>query len=281
MVHLYGEGAEPFQFYLIFSKIKGKAFLERVQIVQRYFVKQLANDNSFIIDGEDWHHIVKVMRMQMGDQVICVDKEGKQALCRLAEITADSVVAEVVQWREENSELPISITIASGLPKGDKLEWIIQKGTELGAHQFLPFSAARSVVKWDDKKAAKKVNRWRKIAKEAAEQSHRSLIPDIVSPMTFQRMLEYSKDFKYKLAAYEEESRSGEVSIFSASLKQMQKGDALLLLFGPEGGLADEEVKELKNNGFLLFGLGPRILRTETAPLYTLAAISYHFELLR
>jgi 16S rRNA (uracil1498-N3)-methyltransferase len=249
--------------------------------VQRYFVKQLANDNHFIIDEEDRHHIVKVMRMQIGDQVICVDSEGKQAVCRLAEITDSSVVADVVQWKDEITELPISITIASGLPKGDKLEWIVQKGTELGAHKFLPFTAARSVVKWDEKKSAKKIDRWQKIAKEAAEQSHRAFMPEILSPMSFKAMLEKSKDFHYKLAAFEEESRNGETSIFSATLQKIKKGESLLLVFGPEGGLADDEVQLLKDNGFGLCGLGPRILRTETAPLYSLAAISYHFELLR
>jgi len=249
--------------------------------VQRYFVKQRANDDRFFIDEEDRHHIVKVMRMQIGDQIFCVDPDGKQAVCRLAEITDSSVVADVVQWKDEVSELPISITIASGLPKGDKLEWIIQKGTELGAHQFLPFSAARSVVKWDEKKAAKKIDRWQKIAKEAAEQSHRAFMPEIVSPMSFKSMLAKSKDFHYKLAAFEEESRNGEISVFSSTLQQMKKGESLFLVFGPEGGLAEGEIQLLKENGFGLCGLGPRILRTETAPLYSLAAISYHFELLR
>lgn len=249
--------------------------------VQRYFVKQRANDDRFLIDEEDRHHIVKVMRMQIDDQIICVDPEGKQAVCRLAEITDERVVADVVQWKEESPELPITITIASGLPKGDKLEWIIQKGTELGAHQFLPFSAARSVVKWDEKKAAKKIDRWQKIAKEAAEQSHRAVMPEIISPMTFKALLGKSKEYQYKLAAFEEESRKGEASVFASTLKQMKQGESLLIVFGPEGGLADEEVGLLKEHGFTLCGLGPRILRTETAPLYTLAAISYHFELLR
>ncbi|ETI66121.1 16S rRNA (uracil(1498)-N(3))-methyltransferase [Neobacillus vireti] len=249
--------------------------------MQRYFVKHRVNDERFFIDEEDRHHIVKVMRMQVGDQIICVDQEGKQAICRLAEITDESVVADVVQWKEEISELPISITIASGLPKGDKLEWIIQKGTELGAHQFLPFSAARSVVKWDEKKATKKIERWQKIAKEAAEQSHRAFMPEIVSPMSFKALMGKSKDFDYKLAAFEDESRKGEMHLFSSTLKQMKNGESLLMVFGPEGGLADEEVKQLKDHGFGLCGLGPRILRTETAPLYALSAISYHFELLR
>ncbi|MFF2447608.1 16S rRNA (uracil(1498)-N(3))-methyltransferase [Neobacillus sp. NPDC058068] len=249
--------------------------------MQRYFVKHRVNDERFFIDEEDRHHIVKVMRMQVGDKIICVDQEGKQAICRLAEITDESVVADVVQWKEEISELPISITIASGLPKGDKLEWIIQKGTELGAHQFLPFSGARSVVKWDEKKGAKKVERWQKIAKEAAEQSHRAFMPEIVSPMSFKALMGKSEDFDYKLAAFEDESRKGEISVFSSTLKQMKNGESLLLVFGPEGGLADEEVKQLMDHGFGLCGLGPRILRTETAPLYALSAISYHFELLR
>ncbi|MEH7505482.1 16S rRNA (uracil(1498)-N(3))-methyltransferase [Neobacillus drentensis] len=249
--------------------------------MQRYFVKQRTNGDRFLIDEEDRHHIVKVMRMQIGDQIICVDQEGKQAVCALAEITDTSVVADVVQWKDEVSELPISITIASGLPKGDKLEWIIQKGTELGAHQFLPFSAARSVVKWDEKKAAKKIDRWQKIAKEAAEQSHRAFLPEVLDSISFKELLTKSKDFKYKLVAFEEESRNGETSVFASTLRKMNKGDSLLLVFGPEGGLTDEEVQQLKNIDFAVCGLGPRILRTETAPLYALAAISYHFELMR
>lgn len=249
--------------------------------MQRYFVKNRASEDRFFIDEEDRHHIVKVMRMELGDQIICVDPDGKQAICRLAEITDERVAADVVQWKEEVSELPISVTIASGLPKGDKLEWIIQKGTELGAHQFIPFSAARSVVKWDEKKAAKKIERWQKIAKEAAEQSHRAMLPKVERAMSFKELLAKSKEFDYKLAAYEEESRNGETSVFSAVLKQLKPGESLLLVFGPEGGLSEEEVQQLTHNGFDLCGLGPRILRTETAPLYSLAAISYHFELLR
>ena len=249
--------------------------------MQRYFVKQQVNEGRFLIDDEDRHHIVKVMRMQIGDQIICVDLEGKQAVCALAEITDTSVVADVVQWIDGVSELPISITIASGLPKGDKLEWIIQKGTELGAYQFLPFAAARSVVKWDEKKAAKKVDRWQKIAKEAAEQSHRALLPDVLSAISFKDLLLKSKDFHYKLVAFEEESRNGETSVFADTLKKINKGETLLIVFGPEGGLTDEEVRQLKDSDFAVCGLGPRILRTETAPLYALSAISYHFELMR
>lgn len=249
--------------------------------MQRYFVKSSSDENRFFISGEDRYHIRNVMRMQPGDSIICVGPEGKSAVCKLAEMTDEYVTANVIEWLEESTELPIRITIASGLPKGDKLEWIIQKGTELGAHEFLPFAAARSVVKWDEKKAAKKIDRWQKIAKEAAEQSHRTFLPEVLNPVSFKTLLQASGGYDHKLVAFEEESRRGETSTFAAVLKKMHKGESLLLLFGPEGGLTDEEINRLKENDFAVCGLGPRILRTETAPLYMLSSISYHFELLR
>lgn len=249
--------------------------------VQRYFVKHRANELRFLIDGEDRHHMVKVMRMEIDDNIICVEPEGKAAVCKIVKITDEQVVADVVQWIDETAELPISVTIASGLPKGDKLEWIIQKGTELGAYEFLPFTAKRSIVKWDEKKAAKKIERWQKIAKEAAEQSHRSYLPEVDIPVSFNALLEKGKHFNHKLVAFEDESRNGETSTFSAMLQKMKKGESLLFVFGPEGGLTEEEVQALKDHDFAICGLGPRILRTETAPLYALSAISYHFELLR
>lgn len=247
--------------------------------MQRYFADE--KDNRFYFTEEDRHHILRVMRMRIGDEIICVNKSGKSAVCSIAEITDEQVVADVVQWNEGDPELPIRITIGSGLPKGDKLELIIQKGTELGAFQFIPFTAARSVVKWDEKKSLKKVDRWNKIAKEAAEQSHRSKVPEVLSPMSLKELIQYSKDYDYVLIAFEEEARTGESKILSQTLKQMQRDQSLLIVFGPEGGFSNEEVAQLKNEGFQACGLGPRILRTETAPLYVLSAVSYHFELLR
>jgi 16S rRNA (uracil1498-N3)-methyltransferase len=248
--------------------------------LQRYFVTNSVNDQQFIITGEDRHHIVNVMRMKIDNHIICVDPIGKIAECKITEISEHQVVADIVYWKKENPELPIQITIASGLPKGDKLEWIIQKGTELGAHEFLPFTAARSVVKWDEKKAAKKVERWQKIAKEAAEQSHRGFVPEVIMPVRFKTILQKSSHYDYKLVAFEDESRNGETSVFSSTLQKVKTGESLLILFGPEGGLSQEEIQLLKENEFIPCGLGPRILRTETAPLYALAAASYHFELL-
>jgi 16S rRNA (uracil1498-N3)-methyltransferase len=248
--------------------------------MQRYFVPPASWENDRIfLKNEDAKHISKVMRMQPGDNIICCDNKGRSVVCELLDIGGDVVEAQVVNELETNTEMPVSVTIAQGLPKADKLEYIVQKGTELGASSFFPFSADRSVVKWDEKKAAKKKDRLEKIAKEAAEQSHRNKIPEIMNPGSFSDLLKLAEQYNIKIVAYEEEAKQQEYSRFSSALKKLATGDSLLCVIGPEGGISEKETKILKEHGFELCGLGPRILRTETAPLYMLSAISYHFEL--
>ncbi|KJE27550.1 RNA methyltransferase, RsmE family protein [Geobacillus kaustophilus] len=135
--------------------------------MQRYFVFGQAQQEGIVaISGDDAHHIARVMRMKPGDGIICVFPDGRAAVCEIQQIANEHVQARIVQWKEERSELPVRIYIAQGLPKGEKWELVIQKGTELGAAGFLPFEAARSVVKWDAKKAEKKVDRWKKSPKK-------------------------------------------------------------------------------------------------------------------
>ncbi|CAM5573274.1 16S rRNA (uracil(1498)-N(3))-methyltransferase [Bacillus circulans] len=246
--------------------------------MQRYFAKN--EEDTFFIQEDDYHHIVRVMRMDIDDEIYCVNSLQQAARCRIEKISENEVIAKVVQWLEGEIELPVSVSIVSGLPKGDKLEWIIQKGTELGAFKFIPFIAARSVVKWDEKKGEKKLVRWNKIAKEAAEQSHRTMIPEVSSPISIKELIKLSEGYNVKLIAYEEEAREGESSVLTKSLQSMTKGQSILAVFGPEGGLTESEVALLKEHGFMTCGLGPRILRTETAPLYLLSTVSYHFELM-
>ncbi|MGM9928621.1 MAG: 16S rRNA (uracil(1498)-N(3))-methyltransferase [Bacillus sp. (in: firmicutes)] len=249
--------------------------------MQRYFVPmEQLKENTVIIIGDDSRHIAKVLRMTPNEQIICVFPDGKTALVEITNITNEHVEGTVIEWLNEEKEMPVSITIASGLPKGDKLEYIVQKGTELGAFSFIPFIADRSIVKWDAKKASKKIERLQKIAKEAAEQSHRTLVPHIESPLTLRQIMEQAKDYDTLLIAYEEEAKQHEKSALSTAVSAMKPGSKVLVVFGPEGGLTAAEVDSLQSVGFVACGLGPRILRTETAPLYVLAAVSYHLELL-
>ncbi|WP_102345542.1 16S rRNA (uracil(1498)-N(3))-methyltransferase [Bacillus sp. Marseille-P3661] len=249
--------------------------------MQRYFIdqEQIVEDTIKIV-GEDAHHISRVMRMKQHDGIVCCTNDGRVAKCEIQEMTNDFVLVSVVEWVNENHELPVRVTIAQGLPKGDKLEVIVQKGTELGASSFLPFFASRSIVKWDEKKGRKKVERLEKIAKEAAEQSYRNKIPTILSPIDFKSLIKISYNFTQKIVAFEEDAKRGEFRQLASVLTSLKKGDSLLVVIGPEGGLTSNEVELLMQNQFISCGFGPRILRTETAPMYVLSAVSYQTELL-
>jgi 16S rRNA (uracil1498-N3)-methyltransferase len=246
--------------------------------LQRYFIDSLNEKGLIEIDGNDYFHIVKVMRSNVGSKFYCVIK-GKTSIAEIVGISEQTLLAKPIEWVEEGTELPVEVTVVCGLPKGDKLELIVQKGTELGAHYFVPFDAKRSVVKWDDKKSDKKIERLNKIAKEAAEQSHRTVIPTVLDVKNIKELIIYSKDFDIKLVAYEESARHGEQSTLASSLKSCKAGQKILLVFGPEGGLDLQEINQLVASGFKPCGLGPRILRAETAPLYVLSAISYELDL--
>ncbi|MGM0874321.1 MAG: 16S rRNA (uracil(1498)-N(3))-methyltransferase [Bacillota bacterium] len=251
--------------------------------MQRYFIEEEKSklESNIQITGDDVHHISRVLRMQPGNKIVCCTKDGFEALCEIAEITNDQVNCFILEWITVNHELPVFISIASGLPKGDKLEWIIQKGTELGASSFIPFNAARSIVKLESKKAGKKLERWQKIAKEASEQSYRNKIPTVLEPCQFDALLKQAKSYDVKIVAYEESAKQGEKKNLSIAFDKLKEGQSLLAIFGPEGGLTEQEVSKLEEHGFLICSFGPRILRTETAPLYLLSAVSYYFELSR
>lgn len=243
--------------------------------MQRYFVEpHQMSEREVIITGDDVHHIVKVMRHSVGDFILVSDGEGRAALARLTLLNAGEVRADIVEERNEVRELPIRVTIGQGLPKADKLEWIIQKGTEMGAYAFQPFSSERTIVKLDEKKEGKKLERWQKIAKEAAEQAHRHILPKVLNPTSFKNLLALSESYSTRLIAYEQET--------SVRLKDVCEtitpGDSLLVLVGPEGGFSADEVAQAQAAGFVSVQLGPRILRTETASQYVLAALSFHFE---
>ena len=248
--------------------------------MQRYFVNRDAFKDGFVhLSGEEAHHIARVMRMAVGDEIICASN-GQSALCKIAKITHSAVQASVVKWLSENHELPHEVTIAQGMPKGDKLEIVVQKGTELGAKHFLPFYASRSLVKWTKEKAEKKVSRLQKIAKEAAEQSHRQMIPSVSLPVSFESLLKLSSGYHLKIVAYEEEARNNKDGL-PLLFRSLSKVQSILFVSGPEGGFTTEEIDQLRKHDFYVCGLGPRILRTETAPQYFLAALSYETELKR
>lgn len=247
--------------------------------MQRYFVNHdLWTNDEVSVVGNDVHHMIKVMRMSKGDRVICIHESQGAALCKLIEIHEDAVICKILEWIDENRELPVHVTIVQSIGKGDKLEQVVQKGTELGAHAFIPYQAEHSVAKWEKKKQIKKIERLSKIAKEASEQSERIQIPNVHPVCSIQDLLNEYDGYTWCLYAHAEEARENNFDSLSGHLSKVKQGDRILVVFGPEGGFSSQEVRQLKEKGFLSTRLGPRILRMETAPLYFLASLSYHIE---
>ncbi|EIP8079329.1 16S rRNA (uracil(1498)-N(3))-methyltransferase [Enterococcus faecalis] len=249
--------------------------------MQRYFMKEDYQEKDlYKVADENYHHIVRVMRMTPNDRCYLVFQNKTAILAEIVEIDSTSVYFKEISKEEMDKELPIEVTIACGLPKGDKLEWIVQKGTELGGNQFIGFPAKTSVVKWDHKKRAAKEKRLQKIATEAAEQSHRQQTPSVSLVEKTQEIIAQFDSYNTVLVAYEESAKQGEKSQLAQVLSTCQPGARLCVLFGPEGGFAPQEIEQFLQAGAKLCGLGPRILRAETAPLYLLSAVSYQMELL-
>ncbi|MFC0473449.1 16S rRNA (uracil(1498)-N(3))-methyltransferase [Halalkalibacter kiskunsagensis] len=250
--------------------------------MQRYFVaKEQMTEQQVQIIGDDVKHILRVMRMDVGDEIICSDNDSRTVRCCISSKADNEIIADILEKLRPDTELPVQVTIAQGLPKGDKLELIVQKGTELGASGFLPYVAVRSIVKWDQKKASKKLERLGKIAKEAAEQSYRERIPVIHNICSLAQLKKELSSYDTVILAYEETAKSREQAQLGKALTALSSGGSILIIIGPEGGITEDEFKQLTEAGAIACGFGPRILRTETASLYALSAISYHFELMR
>ena len=250
-------------------------------MANQYFVfKELPKiGEKFTIENQAAaHHIFTVMRAQAGDQLRLVFEEGKIGLSEIISPADQSV--RLIELLTDSSELPVQVTVAVGFPKGDKLDFIVEKSTELGATAIwsAPFKA--SVSKWDHKKLTKKQEKLEKVALGAAEQSRRQLIPKIQLFDQFSRLTEQFSDFDQVLVAYEESAKMGEKSMFKQALTELSANQKVLIIFGPEGGISPDEIANFENLGAKMIGLGPRILRAETAPLYALSSISAYFELL-
>jgi RNA methyltransferase, rsmE family len=240
-----------------------------------FFVEeeQVNGENAYI-SGSDVNHIVNVLRMKIGEELLISVKGDWDYLCKIEEIENDRVNLKLLESMEQR-ELPIKLTLLQGIPKSDKIEMIIQKATELGVSEIIPVKTNRVVVKIDEKKTQAKVNRWNAIAQSAAKQSKRSIIPKVLNPQTLDNALEIVKDYGVKLLPYE---NADGIKKTKDILNSLNSKNNIAVFIGPEGGFEEAEVKKSTDSGFEVITLGKRILRTETAGLALLSNIMIRLE---
>lgn len=243
--------------------------------MQRYFINEdLINRDSVQLVDNDLHHLKTVMRSKSGEEIICIDINGLVYLGKIVDVDQGSI--NIVEKIDENNELDVGITLVYALPKGDKFELVLQKATELGVERIVPLLTRRCVVKTDKKKFSKKIERYKKILKEASQQSRRNKIPEITNVVALGELKEYLGD--YNLVAYEKFD-CNEKSMLKQCLEQLKPGDKITVIVGSEGGFDEIEIDEMEKIGVKACSLGKRILRSETAPLYLLSVIGFAREI--
>lgn len=236
--------------------------------MQQIFVNEGPANDSFVITGDDMHHLVRVVRLKRGEVIRVSSADGLNYLCEVSDITSDELIAKV---KEEvpSTELSNKIYLFQALPKGDKMETIIEKCVELGVHEIIPVQMKNCIVKLDDKKKKSKLTRYQTVAETAAKQSKRSIIPKVADFMSFKEAFEYAKSLDILLLPYE--SKNGMKDTFDA-LDSIKEGQSIGVFIGPEGGFDSSEI-ELVRESCRIISLGRRILRTETAAICTLSML--------
>ncbi len=242
-----------------------------------FFAEENNKQNShYILDGTNFNHIKNVLRMEIGDTCL-VSFEGKSDLCRIDSFLADAVSLEILEEDYTDTELPIKIYLFQGLPKGDKMEYIIQKCVELGVYGIMPVEMKHCIVKLDDKKAKSKQTRWQSISESAAKQSKRNIIPEIMEVSSYREALEFAKTLDLILVPYE--NKEG-MTATTEALKELKNVKSVGIFIGPEGGFEKAEIEKALDNNARIISLGKRILRTETAAITAVGLCMLYTEML-
>lgn len=233
-------------------------------------------DKRVMITGNDVNHIRNVLRMKIGEEIsVSNGQDGREYRCGIASFEEDCVVCELRFIKEDKVELPSRIYLFQGLPKADKMEWIVQKAVELGVYEIIPVAAKRCVVKLDDKKAGAKISRWQGIAEAAAKQSKRGIVPKVGEVKSFAEAVKLASAMQVRLIPYELAEGMAQTR---QCIENLRAGEDIAVFIGPEGGFEEKEIALAMENGITPITLGKRILRTETAGLTVLSWLMYQLE---
>lgn len=232
-------------------------------------------EQQILITGDDVNHIKNVLRMQAKEQVYVSVGNECEYLCEIAELAEEQVLLNILDMYKSARELKSKITLFQCLPKGDKMETIIQKAVELGAYCIVPVKSSRVIVKLDEKKTKKKVERWNAISEAAAKQSKRNVIPEVFPPVSFKAAVAMAGELEGTIIPYE---NAKGIAGARAVIEDMKNCASIGVLIGPEGGFSEEEVELAVAAGIRSITLGNRILRTETAGLCALSILMFALE---
>ncbi len=232
-------------------------------------------EETVVIRGSDVNHIRNVLRMRQGEPLFISGGEGTGYECEICHIGTDQVMARILSRSDRTGELPARLHLFQGLPKGDKMELVIQKAVELGVSEVVPVITRRTIVKLDKKKEEAKTARWNAVAESAAKQSGRGVIPVVRGVLSFKEALAYAGPFPVKIVAYE---RAEGMKTLREQLGRIRPGMDAGIFIGPEGGFEEEEISGAESAGAVPVSLGRRILRTETAGLMVLSVAGYLLE---
>lgn len=243
--------------------------------MHQFFVENHQIGKEYVtITGSDVNHIRNVLRMKTGETIRVSNQSGCDFFCTIAEVGEDFVQADILSVDEKGTELPSRIYLFQALPKGDRMETVIEKAVELGVYEIIPVAMKYCVVKLDEKKAAGKVKRWQAIAESAAKQSKRSMIPKIHEVMSYKDAVTYAMECDVRLVPYENELG---MQGTKAALATIKPGDSVSVMIGPEGGFAQEEIAAVRDS-MQVISLGKRILRTDTAGICTMSMLMMQLE---
>lgn len=244
--------------------------------MQHFFVTpSQVEEEKIYIEGSDINHMKNVLRMRYGEELTVSDGNNLKYRCAIDRYEEGRAVLRILERMQVDTELSSRIYLFQGLPKQDKMEMIVQKAVELGVYQIIPVSTSRCVVKLDEKKGMKKVERWRQIAVGAAKQAGRGYIPDVTPIISYQEALMQAKELDVILIPYELARDMNETRKVVEAIKP---GQSVAVFIGPEGGFEKREVELALKCEARAVTLGRRILRTETAGLTALSVLMFHLE---
>ena len=242
----------------------------------QFFVDDAQIGREFVtITGEDVNHIKNVLRMKAGEKIRISNQQGRDYYCEISEVTDTFVQADILNEDAASTELPSKIYLFQGIPKGDRMETVIEKAVELGVYEIIPVAMKYCVVKLDAKKEAAKVARWQKQAEAAAKQSKPSIIPKIHPVMSYKEAVEYAMQCDVRLVPYENERG---MQGTREALSTIKAGTSVSVMIGPEGGFAEDEIAQVKDS-MQVISLGKRILRTDTAGIAVMSMLMLELEM--